>query len=144
MHYESIKIVRKIAKLDFAKKSFKNVSAFLFFLKIEKFLICFSERSFRRRHGSRKFFIEPADDFVEEITPNIKQGFLKTLAALKSGDPKIYDEMAKFFDDKEEESVSTNKNDRVEARPRLFLKDYERKVMMEKGGWNFLFHFHGF
>jgi hypothetical protein len=57
------------------------------------------------------------------------------LSALKRGDPKIYDETKKFFGEKAAETISTNKNDRVEARPRLFLKDYERKVMLEKEGY---------
>jgi hypothetical protein len=39
---------------------------------------------------------EPEDKFAAEITPDVEQGFLKTLAALKRGDPKIYDEKANF------------------------------------------------
>lgn len=85
---------------------------------------------------------EPEDEFAAEITPNVEEKFLKALAFLKSGDPKIYDEKSKFFDEETEGKVPTNSNGKVKA-PQLFLKDYERKVILEKKGYknNFLFYF---
>lgn len=41
----------------------------------------------------------PSSFFVfQELTPAVEQNWLKTLAALKSNDPRIYDKETKFFD----------------------------------------------
>ena len=41
---------------------------------------------------------ETEDDDAEELTPAVEQKWLKTLAALKSDDPKLYEDDVRFFD----------------------------------------------
>ena len=41
---------------------------------------------------------ETEDDDAEELTPAVEQNWLKTLAALKSDDPKLYEDDVRFFD----------------------------------------------
>ncbi len=58
-----------------------------------------------------------------------------TLAALRGKDPKIYDEKCAFFT--KNEGKSGEKSTKAENRcgdAKMFLKDYERKIILEKGG----------
>lgn len=41
---------------------------------------------------------ETEDEDADELTPAVEQSWLKTLAALKSDDPRLYDDKTKFFD----------------------------------------------
>ncbi|KAH8406326.1 hypothetical protein KR215_011422 [Drosophila sulfurigaster] len=74
----------------------------------------------------------------EEVDVKFDQEFFKTLASLKSKDPKIYDKETRFFnddeseaDDDEEEGAAKKKSSK--AKP-VTLKDYERKVILEHNG----------
>ena len=77
----------------------------------------------------------------EVLDPSFDQDFLKTLASLKSKDPSIYDKNIKFFKNEEsgEESDDENDENKVnktkdkKSKP-VTLKDYERKIILEKGG----------
>lgn len=73
-----------------------------------------------------------------ELTEQFDKDFYKTLACLKSKDPRIYDEGISFFkntneiqESKEKESKSTKKPKKEKA---LYLRDYERKIMLERDG----------
>ncbi|CAH1976235.1 unnamed protein product [Acanthoscelides obtectus] len=71
------------------------------------------------------------DEDGVELTEQLEKDFFKTLACLKSKDPRIYDKNATFFTD---EIVGTSvKVTKVKDQP-MFLKDYERKLILEKGG----------
>ncbi|XP_019631398.1 PREDICTED: protein KRI1 homolog [Branchiostoma belcheri] len=78
---------------------------------------------------------ETEDEDAVELTPAIEKGFLKTLAALKSKDPRIYQQDTNFYDEdkKGEPSKTEEKGKKPKEKP-MFLKDYERKVLLEKGG----------
>lgn len=58
--------------------------------------------------------------------------FFKTLASLKSKDPKIYDKNVKFFEEFDAKP-SSSKNPEKASKP-FTVKDLERKVILEKGG----------
>ncbi|CAG5103584.1 Oidioi.mRNA.OKI2018_I69.chr1.g838.t1.cds [Oikopleura dioica] len=57
-------------------------------------------------------------------------GFLKTLDALKRNDPSIYDSKTKFYETDSEE----DENEKTKTEKSLTLKDYERNVVLKKGG----------
>ncbi|KAF8792593.1 protein KRI1 homolog [Argiope bruennichi] len=65
----------------------------------------------------------------EEEEPEIEKDFLKTLSLLKSKDPRIYDESTEFF--KEE---ATPKKPKAKKEKPMFMKDYERKIVLEQNG----------
>nr|CAH7761243.1 unnamed protein product [Callosobruchus chinensis] len=72
------------------------------------------------------------DEDAVEITEQLEKNFFKTLACLKSKDPRIYDKNTTFFNDENVE-VTPKKGKKAKDNP-MFLKDYERKLLLEKGG----------
>ncbi|XP_033636731.1 protein KRI1 homolog [Asterias rubens] len=92
---------------------------------------------------------EEEDEDAEGLTSLVEKDFLKMLSYVKSKDPRIYNKEATFFheesseessDDSDEDATSTKnkkKKQKVkkakEDKP-VFLKDYERKIITEKGG----------
>lgn len=69
------------------------------------------------------------DDFA--VNPEFDEVFYKTLASLKEKDPKIYDKSTRFFDESIAIENAAAKEKKTKA---LTVKDYERKVLLEKGG----------
>ena len=69
------------------------------------------------------------DEEAEALTEQMEKDFFKTMAYLKSKDPKIYDGKTTFF----EETEVKPKDKSVKEKP-LYLGDMERKVILEKGG----------
>jgi protein KRI1 len=65
-----------------------------------------------------------------ELTEEVEKNFFKTLASLKTKDPRIYDEKVVFFNEN-----TGRKGDKEKKEKKLTLADLERKVMLEKG-WN--------
>lgn len=57
------------------------------------------------------------------------------MSSLKSKDPKIYDENVKFFNENTvtKHNVDVKDSSKNKEEP-LFLRDYERKIILEKGG----------
>ncbi|XP_046546653.1 protein KRI1 homolog [Haliotis rubra] len=74
---------------------------------------------------------ESEDEDGEALTANLEKGWLKTLSALKNKDPKIYQKDVKFYSSDEE--GSSGKEKKKKDKP-LYLKDYERKLILEKQG----------
>ncbi|XP_015224445.1 PREDICTED: protein KRI1 homolog [Cyprinodon variegatus] len=75
-----------------------------------------------------------SDDSEVELDPAVERDFYRTLSLLKKRDPKIYEKDAKFYSEdasQDEETPSTSKQARVKP---MYLKDYERKVILEKEG----------
>ncbi|CAH0551416.1 unnamed protein product [Brassicogethes aeneus] len=70
------------------------------------------------------------DEDGVELTKEVEKEFYKTLSCLKNKDPRIYDENVKFFHDKNE----TARKDKKRKEQPVFLKDYERNIILEKGG----------
>lgn len=54
------------------------------------------------------------------------------MACLKNKDPRIYNEEVKFFDETDVKNVESAKKEKKEKS--LFLRDYERKIIVERGG----------
>ncbi|XP_062294416.1 protein KRI1 homolog [Scomber scombrus] len=74
-----------------------------------------------------------SDDSEVELDPEVERDFYRTLSLLKKKDPKIYQPDAKFYSEDAstgEEKPSTSK---TAVKP-MYLKDYERKVILEKEG----------
>ena len=69
------------------------------------------------------------DEDAEALTGQIEKDFFKTMAYLKTKDPKIYDGKTAFF-----ESGEIKGKIKIAKEKPLYLGDMERKVMLEKGG----------
>ncbi|XP_062454317.1 protein KRI1 homolog [Rhea pennata] len=69
-----------------------------------------------------------------DLDPRLERDFYRTLALLKTRDPRIYQKDATFYS-QEASSVESDAGERPERPEKpMFLKDYERKVMLEKEG----------
>jgi len=101
----------------------------------------------RKGEGEEESSSESESEDEEELELDLN--FLKTLSALKSKDPKIYDAQTQFFgkevegeevegeedddsDDVEGEEKSKRRNDKKGDKP-MFLKDYERETILAGG-----------
>ncbi|KAH7698607.1 Krr1 family protein [Aphelenchoides avenae] len=74
---------------------------------------------------------------VQEWDADDEKDFLKTLSALKSRDPKIYANDVRFFKADREGSnkdAQDGQNRNKSREKPMFLKDYERKLVLERGG----------
>ncbi|CAL7939569.1 unnamed protein product [Xylocopa violacea] len=71
-----------------------------------------------------------------ELTEQFDKDFYKTLALLKNKDPKIYNQDVTFFDDtnKAQELHIEKKKEKSKKEEAVFLRDYERKIIVEKEG----------
>ncbi|XP_077476049.1 protein KRI1 homolog [Stigmatopora argus] len=74
-----------------------------------------------------------SDDSEVDLDPEIERDFYRTLSLLKKKDPKIYEKDAKFYskDSPNTEEKPSTSNSKVKP---MYLKDYERKVILEKEG----------
>ncbi|KAI7803369.1 protein KRI1 homolog isoform X2 [Triplophysa rosa] len=75
------------------------------------------------------------DESVVALDPKLDRDFYRTLSLLKKKDPKIYRKDASFYSEESSESGSEEKpsTSKKSEKP-MFLKDYERKVILERGG----------
>ncbi|XP_066498240.1 protein KRI1 homolog [Hoplias malabaricus] len=75
------------------------------------------------------------DESEIELDPRLEKDFYRTLSLLKKKDPKIYQKDAKFFSEEASSSGSDEKPSiSSKAVKPMFIKDYERKVILERGG----------
>ncbi|ALC43457.1 CG5645, partial [Drosophila busckii] len=89
---------------------------------------------------SESEFDSDSESSEEEVDPKFDQDFFKTLASLKSKDPRIYDKQTHFFaneesdsDEQEDANKETQKKKNNKSKP-VTLKDYERNVILEHNG----------
>ncbi|KAJ3601751.1 hypothetical protein NHX12_032718 [Muraenolepis orangiensis] len=75
-----------------------------------------------------------SDDCEVELNPKLDRDFYRTLSLLKKKDPKIYEKDTKFYSDEDESSNEEKPSTSEKAVKPMYLKDYERKVILEKGG----------
>ncbi|CAB1341999.1 unnamed protein product [Coregonus sp. 'balchen'] len=78
---------------------------------------------------------ESDDDSEVELDPKVERDFYRTLSLLKKKDPKIYQTDAKFYT-VEDASIADDavpSTSKKTEKP-MYLKDYERKVILERGG----------
>ncbi|XP_067314715.1 protein KRI1 homolog [Pseudorasbora parva] len=76
-----------------------------------------------------------SDESEVELDPKLDRDFYRTLSLLKKKDPKIYQKDTTFYTvdasgSGSDEQPSTSKK----SEKPMFLKDYERKVILERGG----------
>lgn len=77
---------------------------------------------------------EDEDDDANLLTAAMDSQIFKTIAAIQSKDPRVYENSTNFFegvDDKDAKS-SSRKNKKEE---KVTLKDYERKILLENSGF---------
>ncbi|XP_054277611.1 protein KRI1 homolog [Macrosteles quadrilineatus] len=70
------------------------------------------------------------DEEAWKLTDKVEKEFFKTLSHIKSKDPKIYQKGVEFFKDV---PIPEQKPEKSKIAP-LTLRDYERKIVVEKGG----------
>lgn len=74
------------------------------------------------------------------MTEQFDKDFYKTLALLKKKDPKIYNQNVTFFDEtkKAQEERTERKSQKPTEKSKkdeaVFLRDYERKIIVERDG----------
>lgn len=74
-----------------------------------------------------------SDDSEVELDPETERDFYRTLSLLKKKDPKIYQTDAKFFSEGASISDEKPSTSKTAVKP-MYLKDYERKVILEREG----------
>ncbi|XP_053320810.1 protein KRI1 homolog [Spea bombifrons] len=72
-----------------------------------------------------------SDEEEPTIDPALDKDFYRTLSLLKKKDPKIYQEDVTFYTEEGSPAVKQGKSSKEKP---MYLKDYERKVILEKGG----------
>ncbi|XP_067877258.1 protein KRI1 homolog isoform X2 [Heterodontus francisci] len=88
------------------------------------------------RAGEEESSSSESDDESEvETDPKLDVNFYRTLSLLKKKDPKIYQKDAQFYtlEESSKEGDESTTNKRKKEKP-MYLKDYERKVILEKEG----------
>lgn len=76
---------------------------------------------------------ESEDENAEALTASLERDWLRTYAAVKTKDPKIYEKDTKFYDS-EDETGSSEEAVKVKKEKPVYLKDFHRQVLLEKGG----------
>uniref|UniRef100_A0A8C7S6P1 KRI1 homolog n=1 Tax=Oncorhynchus mykiss TaxID=8022 RepID=A0A8C7S6P1_ONCMY len=79
---------------------------------------------------------ESDDDSEVELDPKVERDFYRTLSLLKKKDPKIYQTDATFYtveDASIGDDAQPSTSKKTTEKP-MYLKDYERKVILERGG----------
>jgi protein KRI1 len=67
------------------------------------------------------------------LTPAVDSQIFRTIAAIQAKDPRVYENSTKFFDESSAVAVATDKKSTKEKK--ITLKDYERKILLENGGF---------
>ncbi|RVE69100.1 hypothetical protein OJAV_G00074510 [Oryzias javanicus] len=75
-----------------------------------------------------------SDDCEVELDPAVERDFYRILSLLRKKDPKIYEKDAKLYSEDNSHSDETPSTSKKSAVKPMFLKDYERKVILEKEG----------
>ncbi|CAG8597232.1 7379_t:CDS:2 [Paraglomus occultum] len=81
---------------------------------------------------------EEEDEYGELVTPEVDAQILKTITAIRSKDPKVYDSNNSFFADSEIEQARNlweekRQRKKTEAKP-MKITDYQRELLLKNGG----------
>ncbi|XP_061829510.1 protein KRI1 homolog [Nerophis lumbriciformis] len=74
-----------------------------------------------------------SDESEVELDPEVEKNFYRTLSLLKKKDPKIYQQDAQFYSEGASNNDLKPSTSKSREKP-MYLKDYERKVILEKEG----------
>lgn len=75
-----------------------------------------------------------SDGSEVELDPDVERDFYRTLSLLKKKDPKIYEKDVHFYsEDASSSDAKPSTSKEISVKP-MYLKDYERKVILEKEG----------
>ncbi|XP_040918253.1 protein KRI1 homolog [Toxotes jaculatrix] len=74
-----------------------------------------------------------SEDSEVELDPEVERDFYRTLSLLKKKDPKIYEKDATFYSEGASTSDEKPSTSKKTVKP-MYLKDYERKVILEREG----------
>ncbi|OZJ02763.1 hypothetical protein BZG36_03350 [Bifiguratus adelaidae] len=77
---------------------------------------------------------EEEDEDAQMLTREVDVQIMKTIAAIKSKDPDVYDSSRKFFSEEEIAKAREELKRRKEQKP-VRIKDYQRQVLLENGGY---------
>lgn len=87
--------------------------------------------------GSDESSSSDEDEVGVQLTEEFEKDFFKTLACLKTKDPRIYDQNTKFFkDDPSNKEKYFKKENTVKGKKKdpLLLSNYEKKMVLKIGG----------
>lgn len=121
------------------RSCYRNVSGLTNSYAKSLIQFCFADKDRGLDVSESEFDSDSESSEEEEVDVKFDQEFFKTLASLKSKDPKIYDKETRFFDDEEDEAAdgedaeSSSRKKTSKSKP-VTLKDYERKVILEHNG----------
>lgn len=121
------------------RSCYRNVNGLISSCAKSLIHFCFADKDRGLDVSESEFDSDSESSEEEEVDVKFDQEFFKTLASLKSKDPKIYDKETRFFDDEEDEegdgqdAEGSSKKRTIKSKP-VTLKDYERKVILEHNG----------
>ncbi|KAG2173742.1 hypothetical protein INT43_005162 [Umbelopsis isabellina] len=78
---------------------------------------------------------EEEDENAELLTPEVDAQIMKTIAAIRTQDPRVYEADKQFFNDEEiEKAKSAWEQKQKQTGKKITLKDYHRNTLLENGG----------
>lgn len=78
---------------------------------------------------------EEEDENAELLTPEVDAQIMKTIAAIRTQDPRVYEADKQFFNDEEiEKAKSAWEQKQKQTGKKITLKDYHRTTLLEDGG----------
>ncbi|XP_008328968.1 protein KRI1 homolog [Cynoglossus semilaevis] len=98
--------------------------------ELQKLKARFGERTVDSGSGSSE---SSSDDSEVELDPALERDFYRTLSLLKKKDPRIYEKDARFYSEGEPSSEEKPSTSKKPVKP-MYLKDYERTVILEREG----------
>ncbi|CAO3638851.1 unnamed protein product [Mucor hiemalis] len=77
---------------------------------------------------------EDEDDEANLLTAAMDSQIFKTIAAIQSKDPRVYENSTNFFEGVDNKNAK-NSSSKAQKEEKVTLKDYERKILLENGGF---------
>lgn len=74
---------------------------------------------------------EEEDEFGELLTKDVESGLSEVLAAIKTGDKRLFDSNVRFFDGTKKEEANEEEGDQEKKDKPIYLKDYHRMNLLD-------------